>query len=124
MPPLVQRTVQRLIRAFVPERILLFGSYAKGRVRAGSDVDLLVVANLAGNPLFHQRRARQLAADCFPRVDIVFATPEDVAKASIAKSPFLLSILGSGVTLYTRPPDNTESPTVQPRSATGSPDRS
>jgi predicted nucleotidyltransferase len=102
LPPLVQRTLQRLIRAFAPERIVLFGSYAKGRVHGGSDVDLLVVANLEGNPAFHQRRARQLAADCFPRVDVVFATPEEVNEAATTKSPFLLSILGKGITLYTR----------------------
>jgi predicted nucleotidyltransferase len=102
LPPLVQRTVQRLIRAFAPERIMLFGSYAKGTVHSGSDVDLLVVANLEGNAAFHQRRARQLAADCFPRVDVVFATPEEVTGAASAKSPFLLSILGKGITLYTR----------------------
>jgi predicted nucleotidyltransferase len=103
LPPLVQRTLQRLIRAFAPEQILLFGSYAKGTVHGGSDVDLLIIADLEGNPAVHQRRARQLAADCFPPVDIVFATLADVAGAATAKSPFLLSILGSGITLYSRP---------------------
>jgi predicted nucleotidyltransferase len=103
LPPLVQRTLQRLIRAFAPESIVLFGSYAKGTVHSGSDVDLLVVADLEGNPAFHQRRARQLAADCFPPVDVVFATPADVTSAATARSPFLLSILGSGITVYARP---------------------
>lgn len=102
LPPLIQRTIQRLIRAFSPERIVLFGSYAKGTVHSGSDVDLLVIANLEGNPALHQRRARQLAADCFPPVDVVLATPTDVAGAATAKSPFLLSILGTGITLYNR----------------------
>jgi len=105
LPPLVERTIQRLIRAFAPERIILFGSYAKGTTNDASDVDLLVITRLGGNPFFHQRRARQLAADCFPRVDVVFATPEEVAEAPIAHSPFLHSILGSSITLYTRPTD-------------------
>lgn len=105
LPPLVRRTVQRLICAFAPERIVLFGSYAKNTVRDDSDVDLLVVANLEeGNRFAHQRRARQLASDCFPCVDVVFATPTELAGASLAKSPFLLSILGTGITLYTRSP--------------------
>lgn len=114
LSPLVERTLQRLIRAFAPERVVLFGSYAKGTTRAGSDVDLLIIAHLAGNPMFHERRARQLTADCFPRVDIVFATPEDVATASAARSPFLQSILGTGITLYCRPANNmTSDPEVQ-----------
>jgi len=103
LPPLVQRTIQRLIRAFSPERIVLFGSYAKGAVHNGSDIDLLVIAKLEDSLIFQQRRARQLAADCFPRIDIVLATPEDVLGAGEAKSPFLLSILESGIPLYTRP---------------------
>jgi len=103
LPPLVQRTLQRLIRAFAPERVILFGSYAKDLVDQSSDVDLLVIAKLEGNFSLHQRRARQLAADCFPPVDIVLATPEDIAEAPTAKSPFLQSILGSGITVYVRP---------------------
>jgi len=106
LPPLLDRTVQRLIRAFAPQRIILFGSYAKGTNHPGSDIDLLVVADLEGDHEFHRRRARQLAADCFPPVDVVFATSEDIAEAATAQSPFLLSILGSGVTLYSRPGDN------------------
>jgi len=46
------------------------------------------------------RRARQLAADCFPPVDVVFATPTDVARRPAPSDP--LSILGSGVTVYAR----------------------
>jgi uncharacterized protein len=102
LPPLVQRTLQRLIRAFAPERIVLFGSYAKNMTHARSDVDLLVVADLVGNPAFYQRYARQLAADSSPRIDVVLATPEEVASAETAKSPFLLSILGTGVVIYQR----------------------
>lgn len=102
LPTLVERTVQRLIRAFAPEQILLFGSQAKLQADEHSDFDLLVVAARDGRPGAHERRARQLAADCFPPVDVVFATPEEVATAAEARSPFLLSILGSGVVLYRR----------------------
>jgi uncharacterized protein len=105
VPPLVQRTLQRLIAAFAPERVILFGSYAKGTVRARSDVDLLVVADLDGSKDLHQRRADQLASDCFPPVDVVLATPAEVAEAGTAKSPFLLSILGSGIQIYPAAPE-------------------
>jgi hypothetical protein len=50
------------------------------------------------------RRARQLTAGLFPPIDVVLCTPDDVADASKAKSPFLASVLGSGVTLYSRDP--------------------
>ena len=103
LPPLVQRTVDRLIRAFAPEKVVVFGSFAKGTTHSGSDVDVLVIANLAGHPAAHQRKARQLAADAFPPIDIVLATPAEVAEAGTAKSPFLLSVLETGRTIYTAP---------------------
>jgi predicted nucleotidyltransferase len=101
-PAFISRVLERLVRNFAPERIVLFGSYAKGTARPGSDVDLLVIANLEGDPVVHLRRARQLVADSFPPVDVVLCTPEEVAEAHTARSPFLLSVLGSGITLYSR----------------------
>jgi predicted nucleotidyltransferase len=94
--------VERLVRAFAPDRVIVFGSYAKGTNHARSDVDLLVVANLEGDAAIHQRRARQLAADCFPRVDVVFCTTEEFSEAAGEPSPFLLSILDSGITVFSR----------------------
>jgi uncharacterized protein len=105
LPPLVIRTIERLIRNFNPQRIMLFGSYAKEKTRQGSDVDLLVIADLTGNIIFHKKRARQLSSDCFPMVDVSFATPEEIANASMARSPFLLSILQKGITLYEKKPN-------------------
>jgi uncharacterized protein len=104
IPPkvLLRGTLDRIIRAFAPERIVLFGSYAKGTAESGSDLDLLVVADIEGDAVLHLRRARQLVAASFPPVDVVLCTPEDVSEAPSAKSPFLLSVLGSGITVYSR----------------------
>ena len=102
IPKNTRQTLQRLIRAFNPEQIILFGSYAKGTTHASSDVDFLVIVNLVGNPAIHRRRARQLTSDCFPSVDIVFASPEEVSTATTLKSPFLASILGRGKMVYSR----------------------
>jgi predicted nucleotidyltransferase len=99
----LRRVIERYARAFAPERIVLFGSYAKGTNHLNSDLDLLVIADLNGDPVLQQRRARQLAVDCFPPVDVVFATPDDVTVAASAKSPFLLSILERGLVVYSRP---------------------
>lgn len=100
IPFMLRRVIGRYVRAFAPERILLFGSYAKGTSHEGSDIDLLVVANLIGDPSLHLSRARQLASDCFPTVDVVICSPQDVINAEPAKSLFLLAALENGITLY------------------------
>ena len=100
LPLSLPRVVSRYVHAFAPESIVLFGSYAKRTNKPGSDVDLLIVADLDGEASTHLRRAHQLAVDCFPPVDVVFATPEDVENATAIKDPFLLSVLGSGIPIY------------------------
>jgi uncharacterized protein len=105
-PPAFLRTpIERLVRALAPTRIVLFGSYAKGSERPGSDVDLLVIADAAAEPGPLARRARQLVATSFPPIEVVLCTPEDAEHADQQRSPFLQSILESGVTVYSRRPD-------------------
>ena len=101
-PAFLHRPIERLVHALAPTRIVLFGSYAKDTARPGSDVDLLVIAAIDGDPAPHLRRARQLVASNFPPVDIVLCTPEEAENAAHERSPFLRSILGSGIIVYER----------------------
>jgi predicted nucleotidyltransferase len=102
IPPSLKAPVARLVRALAPTRIVLFGSYAKAEAQAGSDIDLLVITDAAARPEAATRRARQLVAPSFPPIDVVLCTPEDAENAAGLRSPFLQSILESGITLYTR----------------------
>jgi len=100
----LRRVVKRYVNAFAPERILLFGSYAKGTHHPNSDMDLLIVTKASDIDFtWYIRRARQLAADCFPRVDVVFVTPEEVKKVTLENNAFLLSALSCGIVLYPLP---------------------
>lgn len=101
-PPFLNTPIQRLARALAPTRIMLFGSYAKGTERPGSDIDLLVITDAAREPAKAMRRARQLVATNFPPIDVVLCTPDDAEDADGAASPFLQSILESGLTIYLR----------------------
>jgi predicted nucleotidyltransferase len=102
IPPFLLRPLARLVRAFAPTQVVLFGSYAKDDAEPGSDVDLLVVTELDGDRTVPLRRARQLVAASFPPIDVVLCTPEEVESAATAASPFLASVLESGVILYSR----------------------
>ena len=100
MTPSLARIVNRYVAAFAPERIILFGSYAKGTNKQRSDMDLLIITGTDIDFSSHLRRARQLAADCFPRVDIVFASADEVKNVTLLSNAFLLSALDCGITLY------------------------
>lgn len=74
---ILQQAVQRLAEQFHPQRIILFGSYARGNADEHSDVDLLVIC-----PIHGSRRKLMVAMDRnlrglgMPR-DIVVLSPEE-----------------------------------------------
>ena len=51
----IQRIVRRIVMQFDPERIILFGSYARGEAGPDSDLDLLVVM-----PVYGSKREKEL----------------------------------------------------------------
>ncbi len=74
---LIQEATQRLVENFHPERIILFGSRARGTADARSDYDLLVICPIPGS-----RRKLMLAMDRSLRglkipVDIIVLSPEE-----------------------------------------------
>jgi predicted nucleotidyltransferase len=46
---LIRKMVNRIVRRFEPEKVILFGSYATGKASPDSDVDLLVVMPVMGS---------------------------------------------------------------------------
>lgn len=95
-----RRMVDRLVAAMRPERVVLFGSYARGQSRLGSDVDLLIVGRWPGGEEHWLRRAQQMTDGALPRIDVVLCTPEEAAGDNNARALFLRSALESGITLY------------------------
>lgn len=60
---LLRRITRRIVEAVDPERIILFGSRAKGTAHPGSDYDLLVISDMDAPPRQRNRNVRTL----FPR---------------------------------------------------------
>jgi predicted nucleotidyltransferase len=73
----IAEMVRRIVERFHPERIILFGSYARGMAGPDSDVDLLVVMQPQGSK---RRRAVEiyglLAGMGVPK-DVIVVTPEE-----------------------------------------------
>lgn len=73
----IQRIVNRIVKEFQPERIILFGSRARGEGRPGSDVDLLVVMPVEGSRLDKAIEIGVALHDIRLPKDIIVTTPED-----------------------------------------------
>jgi predicted nucleotidyltransferase len=95
------RYVKQLQEVYHPERILLFGSLASGRVGEWSDIDLVIIKESRQTFLDRIREVMHLLQ---PRVgvDILVYTPEEFAQLS-RERPFVREeIIAKGKVLYER----------------------
>ena len=93
----------RLVRRFRPDRIILFGSQAKGQARRDSDVDLLVVLpRLEGRKIDSNIAMRHALRGIPVGKDIVITTPDEIARFSQVRGVVLHDALKEGVVLYDR----------------------
>jgi predicted nucleotidyltransferase len=92
--------VRRVVRGAGPERIVLFGSAARGTMGPDSDIDLLVIK--AGKFDYWRvmtRIYRQLRGDG-AAVDVVLATPEDVERYRDTHCLVICPALREGKVIY------------------------
>ncbi|MBI3617714.1 MAG: nucleotidyltransferase domain-containing protein [Candidatus Omnitrophica bacterium] len=99
---IISDIVKRIRKDCNPEKIVLFGSYAKGTPRYDSDIDLLVIkdSNLRRDERDKEIR-RSLRDIKFP-LDIFVYTPQEVAEYSHLKGSFISVIFKEGRVLYER----------------------
>jgi predicted nucleotidyltransferase len=91
----------KIVREFHPDKIILFGSYAEGTQREGSDVDLLVIMPFEGPSI---RFGADMYVKLSPRfaLDLLVRTPEQVKKRIDLEDFFFIEILKKGKTIYER----------------------
>ena len=91
--------MQKVATQFRPERVILFGSYARGKPTADSDVDLLVVMPFKGSGL---DQAAEIIRKTRPRfaVDLIVRTPEDLDRRLAMNDFFLREATREGQLLY------------------------
>jgi len=73
----LDRMVKRIVRRFHPEKIILFGSYARGDAGPDSDVDLLVVMPVEGSKSNKAVEIGVALHDIPVPMDIIVTTPEE-----------------------------------------------
>ena len=69
--------VKRIVERFHPDRVILFGSHARGNAGPDSDVDLLIVMSVTGSKREKQLEVRLALHEFKVSKDIIVTTPED-----------------------------------------------
>ena len=97
-PAIIDQVLQGLM-AYQPEKVILFGSYARGDFDEFSDIDLIVIKNT--DQRFFQRLAE---VDAFmPRdvkADVFVYTPREFQTMIESGNPFIEQAIKDGIVLY------------------------
>jgi uncharacterized protein len=94
--------VNRIVRGFHPEKIILFGSRARGTAGPDSDVDLAVVMNVEGSK---RQKATEIDLALFGvdvPIDVIVMRPEELERNRNQIGMLLYPALREGKVLYER----------------------
>lgn len=97
----IEDLAERIAREFHPDRIILFGSHARGMAGPDSDVDLLVVVPFEGNPFWKSVEILNRVNAPFS-LDLLARRPDDTARRYAEGDPLIREALDDGRVLYER----------------------
>ena len=98
----IQEMVRRIVERFHPEKIILFGSYARGTAGPDSDVDLLVVMPVSGSKRRLTIEIDIAIAGLGLSKDVIVVTPEEVEDYRDQVGTIIYPALHEGKVLYER----------------------
>lgn len=99
--PMLAEVLRRLVDAYQPERIYLFGSVARGDAGPNSDYDLLVVVPDGASPeRLRSRLAYQSLRGTGTAVDVVVWPKSGFERRAHVVSSLPASVLREGMLLY------------------------
>jgi predicted nucleotidyltransferase len=95
--------LQSVVAHFRPQRVIVFGSVARGEAGSDSDIDLLVVVDDDTPPeAFTAQSVHQARKDYHRAVDILPCRASVLGARAQAKESFADIVLREGITVYER----------------------
>ena len=102
--PVLVAITQTVVERFAPERVVLFGSRARGDHRADSDYDLLVVMDTALERGQRDRPIRDALRGAGQYVDVIVYTPAEFDRSRHDVGAMAYASETEGLLLYDRTP--------------------
>jgi len=88
------------IKTYEPEKVILFGSYARREADEQSDLDLVVIKRTDKRFLERLIEMAKIVGPDFGKVDILVYTPEEFRFMRESGNPFIENVLKEGKVLY------------------------
>ena len=96
----IDELVRRIVERFRPEKIILFGSYARGTAGEDSDADILVVMPVKGSKRKKATEIDIALVGLDLPVDVIVVTPEELDRNKNLIGTIIYPALKEGKVLY------------------------
>lgn len=96
------KVIIEALKAYNPEKIILFGSSVKGEEDQYSDIDLVIIKKTQDRFLQRLKKAALLIKEPTP-VDIFVYTPEEFAQMLEDQNSFAQNVIKEGEVIYEKP---------------------
>ncbi len=99
---LLPEITRRILGVSNPQKIILFGSFARGDYGPDSDLDLLVIMEGIDSPRAESNRLRRALRGLLTPVDVLVATPQQIERHRESIGLIYGPALKEGVVIYER----------------------
>jgi predicted nucleotidyltransferase len=100
---LMPEIIRRILSVSSPQKIILFGSYARGDFDQDSDLDFLVIMDEIASPRAESIRLRRALRGLMVSIDVIVATPPQLEKYRHTIGLIYREALNEGKVLYEQP---------------------
>lgn len=99
--PKLRLVVERLVDAYQPEIVYLFGSAARGEAGPDSDYDLMVIVRDSKEPPYRRaQEAQEVLWGIWTAADVIVLTRAEFESRRAVPTSLTAAILAEGKTLY------------------------
>lgn len=97
---IIEQMARRIVDKFAPQKVVVFGSWARGDATADSDVDLLVVMPYSGSKRDCQVAIRRQLKDYDVPKDVIVVSPEEYVEKAGLNGYIYQTIAAEGKVIY------------------------
>lgn len=96
----LENITKQLVEKYKPEKVILFGSAARGEITPDSDIDLLIIKKRVPKRGIDRKHELRSLIECHIGTDFIIYRPDEFEKRLEMGDPFLKTVIKEGKTLH------------------------
>ena len=95
----IQKITEQIVKKYKPEKIILFGSFAYGKSKPSSDIDLLIIKKTNQKKVDRIKKVLMMTESNLPLEPLVY-NPEEIKERLSLGDFFFQDIIQKGKVVY------------------------